>query len=74
LERLPGVSNYYLGTEAGRWIAGVPQYSAVRFRSLYNGIDLVYHGARGRLEYDFEVAPGADAGQIALEVEGGTGV
>jgi uncharacterized protein (TIGR03437 family) len=37
---------------------------------LYQGIDLIYYGAGGRLEYDFLVAPGADSGQIALEFAG----
>ncbi len=33
-------------------------------------MDLIYHGNDGRLEYDFTVAPNADAGQIALNFSG----
>ncbi|MFN9894222.1 MAG: hypothetical protein ACK58M_13430 [Acidobacteriota bacterium] len=33
---------------------------------LYRGIDAVFHGRGGRVEYDFEIAAGADPAQIAL--------
>ncbi|MBV8053178.1 MAG: SBBP repeat-containing protein, partial [Acidobacteriaceae bacterium] len=42
----------------------------VRYASIYPGIDLVYYGNRGRLEYDFEISPGADARRIALKFGG----
>jgi hypothetical protein len=42
----------------------------VRYTGVYPGIDLVYHGQQGHLEYDFDVAPGADASSIHLAVEG----
>jgi len=32
---------------------------------VYPGIDVVYYGQGQNLEYDFEVAPGADASRIA---------
>jgi hypothetical protein len=32
----------------------------VRYKNVYQGIDLVYHGNQRSLEYDFQVAPGAD--------------
>ena len=37
--------------------------------SVYPGIDLVFYGNQGHLEYDFRVAPGADASQAVLEFE-----
>jgi hypothetical protein len=59
--RLPGVSNYHVGSDPGRWRTHVPQFGAARYSRLYPGIDLVLHGAHdARLEYDFRVAPGAD--------------
>jgi hypothetical protein len=42
----------------------------VRYRSVYPGIDLVYHGQQEQLEYDFVVAPGADPKQIRLDIQG----
>ena len=37
---------------------------------MLDGVDLVYHGEDGQLEYDFVVAPGANAAAIAVEVAG----
>ena len=62
---LPGKANYLRASDPGTWITGVPTYAGVLYRNLYRGIDVVFHGAGDRLEYDFTVAPGADAGQIA---------
>jgi hypothetical protein len=47
----------------------VPSYRRVRYADVYPGIDLIYYGAGERLEYDFVVAPGADASVIALEFD-----
>jgi hypothetical protein len=70
LEQLPGQSNYFIGNDPSRWRTHVPTYAKVRYSGLYHGIDLVYYGRQGRLEYDFVVAPSSDAGQIRLGVEG----
>ncbi|MFN7918570.1 MAG: hypothetical protein U0Q16_00645 [Bryobacteraceae bacterium] len=43
-----------------------PQYGKVRYSGVYPGVDLVYRASGKRLEYDFVVAPGADASSIAL--------
>ena len=37
---------------------------------LYSGIGLSYYGKAGQLEYDFNLAPGADASQIRMRFEG----
>jgi len=42
----------------------------VRYRSVYPGIDVIYYGHQGQLEYDFVVAPGADPKQIHLDIQG----
>jgi beta-propeller repeat-containing protein len=72
LDRLPGITNYFLGKSPAGWISGIPQYARVAFRSVYPGIDLVYYGTRGELESDFVVNPGADPKKIALHLAGMT--
>ena len=62
---LPGKANYLRSSDPATWITGVPTYAGVLYRNVYRGIDVVFHGAGNRLEYDFTVAPGADASQIA---------
>jgi uncharacterized protein (TIGR03437 family) len=70
-DRMPGRVTYLLGTSRGDTY---PLYREVRVGSIYRGIDLVYHGNSQRLEYDFELAPGASADDIVLAFEGATGI
>ncbi|MGB6691026.1 MAG: SBBP repeat-containing protein [Terracidiphilus sp.] len=70
LEKQPGVVNYFVGNDPKKWRAGVPTYGKVSYTSVYPGIDLVFYGNQSQLEYDFVVAPGADPGRIAWQIEG----
>ena len=67
---LPGKSNYLLGNDPAKWRQGVPQFARVRYENIYPGINLLFYGNQGRLEYDFQVAPGSDPGQAELEFKG----
>jgi uncharacterized repeat protein (TIGR01451 family) len=42
----------------------------VVYKGLYPGIDLIYYGRDGQLEYDLVVAPGANPHEILLEIQG----
>ncbi len=68
--RQAGTANYFTGNDRSKWQSDVPTFEKVRLSQVYPGIDLVYYGRQGRLEYDFVVAPGADAAKIALNFEG----
>jgi hypothetical protein len=70
LEPLPGKVNYLRGADARRWRLGIPTYGRVRYRNVYPGVDLVYYGNQGELEYDFVVKPGGDPSAIRLRFEG----
>ena len=63
---LPGKANYFIGNDPARWKTEVPTFAKVRYPAVYPGIDVVYYGNQGRLEYDFIVSPGADPEAIAL--------
>jgi hypothetical protein len=67
---LPGKSNYFIGNDPSKWRRNIPQFARVRYQDVYPGVDLAYYGNQGQLEYDFEVAPGADPSQIALRFQG----
>ncbi|HEX8370743.1 MAG TPA: SBBP repeat-containing protein, partial [Pyrinomonadaceae bacterium] len=67
---LAGKSNYFVGSEPEKWKRDVPNFSSVRYREVYPGIDQVFYGNGRELEYDFIVAPEADFEQIALAFEG----
>jgi hypothetical protein len=65
-----GVSNYFLGTDPSKWQTNVPHFGAVKVAAAYPGIDLVVYGNPQQLEYDFQIAPGADPDHIRLGVQG----
>ncbi len=67
---LAAKSNYLLGSDQRRWRSGIPNYGAVRYEQVYPGVDCVFYGNQQQLEYDFEVAPGADPGRIRLRFDG----
>ncbi len=69
-ESLPLKVGYFRGQDPSRWIKNVPTWSRVRYRNIYPGIDIVYYGNAGALEYDFILAPGADASKIAVQYNG----
>ena len=66
VDPLPGKTNYIIGNDPKKWLSNIPSYSNVRYRSIYPGIDLVYHANQDRLEYDFVVAAAADPSLIKL--------
>jgi hypothetical protein len=68
--RMTGKMNYLVGSDPARWRTGLPMYAQVRVEELYPGVSLVYYGNQQRLEYDLSVAPGTDAGVIAMHFEG----
>ncbi len=63
-------TNYFIGNDPEQWHTDVPNFAKVRYADVYPGVDLVYYGREGALEYDFVVAPGADPSAILMEWEG----
>ena len=74
LEELPGKSNYFIGNDPKKWRTDVANYAKVQYQNVYPGVDLVYYGNQGQLEYDFVVAPGANPDLIKLDVVANQGV
>src|SRR5437588_2076707 len=70
LDELPGKANYFIGSDLGKWRANIPTYQKVRAEDIYPGIDLVYYGMRGQLEYDLILKPGADPSRIRIGFQG----
>ncbi len=65
-----GNFNYLVGPSPATWRTNVSAYSAISYRDIYPGIDLIYRGADDHLEYDFAVKPGVDPSQISLRFDG----
>ena len=70
MEARPGTVHYVRGRDPMHWRTHVPTYAKVHYQAVYPGVDLVYYGTHGQLEFDFVVAPGADATHIQLGLQG----
>jgi beta-propeller repeat-containing protein len=69
LDELPGKSNYFIGNDPTKWRTNLPTYAKVKYSNVYPGVDLVYYGNQGQLEYDFILQPGADPRKIRLTIQ-----
>ena len=63
-------TNYLIGNHPSKWVKNVPSFSKVEYHDVYPGIDLVYYGNQRQLEFDIDVAPGADLDSVRLEIAG----
>jgi hypothetical protein len=63
-----GVTNYIAGRHGDRSVIGLPLFERLRYSGIAPGVDLVFHGAQGRLEYDFDLAAGAKVADCRLFV------
>lgn len=65
-----GYQNFLIGSDPRKWGKQARLFGEVRWHSIYQGIDMVIHESEnGHLEWDFHIAPNADAGQIQFEYD-----
>jgi uncharacterized repeat protein (TIGR01451 family) len=67
-----GAVSYFTGKDPASWKTAIATYPRVLYEAVYPGIDLIFHGGQGQLEFDFVVHPGADPGGIRLAIDGAT--
>ena len=68
-----GAHNYLSGNDPARWAKGVAGYRQVSYQQPWPGIDVrLYENATQHLEYDMELAAGADPALVRLRYEGAT--
>jgi hypothetical protein len=70
LDERPGKVSFFEGKDPSHWVKGASTYARLRYKEIYPGIDLVFYGKEGRLEYDFVVAAGADPSLIRMKIDG----
>jgi hypothetical protein len=70
LDKLPGITNYFIGNDPSQWRTHIANYSKVAVRGVYPGIDLIVYGDQRQLEYDLALAPGADPTRIRVKFDG----
>ncbi|MGP0073755.1 MAG: SBBP repeat-containing protein [Bryobacteraceae bacterium] len=69
-EPLDSHTSYFLGASRTEWHPMVPNYGRIQTSGVYPGVDLVFYGASGKLEYDFVIQPGANPRSIRLDLDG----
>jgi Beta-propeller repeat len=70
IDTLRSKTNVFAGNDATKWRRAIPNFGRLQVHDLYHGVDLVYYGNAGELEYDLNVKPGTDPNQIRLRLEG----
>ncbi len=68
-EASDGTDNYYL-QQCPNGALNVRSFGGVKYKDIYNGIDLKWYSKNNELEYDFIVKPFADPSQIQLQING----
>ena len=63
-------TNYFRGNDRRNWRTDVDNFGQVRYERVYPGVDLVFRGNQQQVEYDFTVAPNANAKQIRFAFDG----
>jgi hypothetical protein len=70
LDPLITKTNYLVGSDPSQYHTNIPNFGRVEYQNIYPGVNLVYYGNQGQLEYDFVVAPGSDPNAIKLSIQG----
>src|SRR6185503_13388400 len=65
-----GTVSSYIGNAPEKWQKDIPTFGKMRYEEIYPGVDLVYYGHQGALEYDFILSPGANPKNIHFGVKG----
>jgi RHS repeat-associated protein len=63
-------SHYLLGDDATQWRTDIRHFAKARYHDIYPGIDEIYYGKEGKLEYDLRVAPGANPHVLRFALTG----
>jgi len=63
-EITPMKINFLIGNDRSKWQGNIPTSSAVKYKSLYQNIDLKVYGNEKQIEYDWIIKPGGNPGDI----------
>jgi len=65
-----GRVNSYRGRDRSRWVSGARIWPAVRYAGVQPGVDVLVRDRSHGLEYDLELAPGADLAGVVMRLSG----
>ncbi len=73
-DELPGKVHHFDSNDPQQWRRDIPTFRRVAYRDVYPATDLVFHGSRDAVEFDFVLHPGASPGAIGIDVRGADAV
>jgi len=73
LNQSEAYSNYYL-PNCPEGIHNVKRFESLKYKNVYEGIDLIFSIKNGSLKYDIVINPGADYHDIQFLYDGATGI
>jgi hypothetical protein len=65
-----GLVNSYRGRDRSRWVSGARIFPAVRYAGVQPGVDVLVRDGHQGLEYDLELAPGAELASVVMRLAG----
>jgi hypothetical protein len=68
--RLPGRSNYFLGSDRERWIPAVPHHASVAVRGARGAASIDWTSRGGRPAFDLALPAGTDPAAIEMRFDG----
>ncbi|MFN3916590.1 MAG: PKD domain-containing protein [Flavobacteriales bacterium] len=68
--RVEGYKNYFIGNDPSKWASQVYSYNLVRYKNLYENIDLEIYTSVSQIKYDYIVKKGANPHSIQVGYEG----
>jgi hypothetical protein len=69
LDALAAKGAWFQGAEAN-WHSNIPLFGRVQDSQVYPGVSATFYGRDGQLEYDLDVAPGAQTGALIFDLDG----
>jgi gliding motility-associated-like protein len=66
-EKEPFYRNYFIGNDSSKWANHVAVYHRIRYKALYNGIDVEVYNIGEHMEYDYLLEAGANPNDIKVK-------
>lgn len=63
-------THYLIGDDPSQFRTDIANFERVVYGDVYPGVDVVFYGQNGRIEYDFILKPGSDLSNIELAFVG----
>jgi hypothetical protein len=71
---LGATANYFRGADPARWERGLPLYTRLTYRNVWDGIDVRFRADNASAKAEYIIAPGASLENVHLDFDGDASV